>query len=266
MAMADENIVWQRSSTESSSNFYDQSVIMEELQINDHFQIDKDYFKNSLNQNNNNNNNGKVEDNESPYIKDCESNKTEKFKLSDIFCFKFFKSDKSIKETSVSEENLKSTQNTNNNNNQSTIIEPFRERTPKAFCISDFEEKKLDQLETSFEINHSRKLIKVDDKEKKELCNDLFDWNASTDDYFADDDESGRDTSMRKVNFKILNKTRSSSNITRTRSTLVKHSLSVYSLRQQAKAPSLSLNQNNGDIKTQFKSQQNEMNYSSSSD
>jgi len=241
---------------------------MEELQINDHFQIDKENFlnNNSLNQNNNNNN-GKAEDNESIYVKDCESNKAGKFKLSDIFCFKFLKWNKSIKETSISEANLKSTLNTNNNNNQSTIAEPSREVIEKPFCISDFEERKPDEMETSFEINHSRKLIKVDDKEKKELCNDLFDWNASTDDYFADDDDSGRDTSIRKDNFKILNKTRSSSNITRNRAILLKHSLSVYSLRQQAKDPSLYLNQNNSDIKARvFKSQQNKVNYSTSSD
>ncbi len=210
--MKDDDIVWQRSSAESSSK-YDQSIIMKELQINmtdvikmDHFRIDKNYFlnQNSLNQNNNNNNNN----GDKRFDLDLKQKDSSLSKwISAIFCFKFNKSEPN------SAPILNSDENTNNNNNQWVTSEPSRIDNTGNFSLNDFEkETKTNGLKTSPDFNYSRKLIKLDEKEKQELFNDLFDWNDTSknvDGYSADIDDYGDNESLKNVvtDLKFLNET-----------------------------------------------------------
>ena len=232
MAMTDEDIVWQRSSTESSSK-YDQSIIMEELQINmtdaikmDHFRIDKNNFlnQNSLNQNNNNNNNNNGDEKFDLNLKEKDSSLS-KWILA-IFCFKFNKSEPN------SAPILNSDENTNNNNNQCVKSEPSRVDNETSFSLNDLEkETKTNELKTSPDFNYSRKLIKLDEKEKQELFNDLFDWNdtcKNVDGYSADIDDYGESESVNNdvSYFKFSNETQKISD------NLVNQSLHVLDQRE----------------------------------
>ena len=248
--MTDEDIVWQRSSAESSSK-YDQSIIMKELQINmtdaikmDHFRIDKNDFlkQNSLNRNNNNNNNNGDEKVDLD-LKEKDSSLS-KWILA-IFCFKFNKSEPNTAPI------LNSDKNTNNNNNQCVKNEPSRGDNEAVFSLNDLEkETKTNELKTSPDFNYSRKLIKLDENEKQELFNDLFDWNDTSknvDSYSADIDDYGENESINNdvTNFKFLNETQKISG------NLVNQSLHVLDQRETFQT---------SDLVSEFKSKINESN------
>ena len=178
--MTEIDIIWQRSSEESTS--YHNSIIMKES-AEDHYEIDKKMFlgRNSppvkeKNTNNNNNvNDSQNDDDEKNNTNTDNTTNTSKSKIL-LFCFSFFRWSSKKPEQEVNSQAHGST-------NEFTVSQSISEqpiRGVEELIVKNLTKNSSLTLlneNSESEMRHQRKLLKIDDKVRQELSGDMFSWS-----------------------------------------------------------------------------------------